>query len=94
MLIVVPVLSYIPLRIITGGLEESHHTAVVSMSLVVSGVVTLIIAAVQDKRAGIDVFGRPAWTTEIMESQHIFFYLPIRLVAVIFLLASIGILFI
>ena len=92
-LILVPILSYIPLRTLVGDFEESHHALVVSLSLLVSGVLTLAIAAAHDKKAGIDVFSREAWSSGLMESQHIFFYLPIRVVGAILLTASIGVLF-
>ena len=87
-LILVPVLSYIPLRAIVGQWEESHRSAVLALSLLVSGLITLVIAANLDKKAGIDLRSRNAWTIGLLESQHIFFYLPIRLVGVILLLAS------
>lgn len=92
-LILVPVLSYIPLRIFVGAWEESHRSAVLCLSLIVTGVVTLAIAAVQDKKAGLSMLSRDAWTTRLMESQHIFFYLPIRLVGLVAVLAGVGVLF-
>jgi hypothetical protein len=93
-LILVPVLSYIPLRVVLGYIEETHRSVVLCVSLMVSAFITLVIAAVQDKKAGIDVFARHAWTGGILESQHIFFYLPIRVVGVILLIASVGVLWI
>ena len=92
-LILVPVLSYIPLRAIVGQWEESHRSAVLALSLAVSGLITLVIAATLDKRAGIDLRARNTWTVGLMESQHIFFYLPIRLVGLILLAASVVVVF-
>ena len=92
-LILVPVLSYIPLRLIVGNFEESHHRAVVSLSLLASGLITLFIAAVEDKKGGIALLSRQAWGAGLMESRHIFFYLPIRLVGVIMLVASVALFF-
>ena len=88
LLFLIPVLSYIPLRLIVGDWEESHHSAVVSISLLVSCVIMFFAAASLDRKAGIDAFSRPAWTSELMESQHICFHIPLRLAAVILLIAG------
>ena len=93
-LILVPVLSYIPLRAIVGDLEESHRNVALSLSLLVSSLIILAFAAFQDKKTGIDLRSKHAWTTGLMESQHIFFYLPIRLVGAILLIASVAVLWI
>ena len=93
-LIVVPVLSYIPLRWIIGDLEDTHHALVVGISLIVSAIVTLAIAWVLDKRAGLDLLTTPAWTSRLLDSQHIFLYVPIRLVGFIALFAGIVLLFV
>lgn len=87
-LILLPAALYIPLRMVVGQWEESHHAAIVSLLLALTGVLTLCIAVVLDKRSGIDVFSRNAWTKGILESQHIFFYLPIRIVGGLAVLAS------
>jgi len=88
-LLLVPVVVYIPMRIIVGPWEESHHAAVVALCLAVSGVITVVVAAALDKKSGIDVYSWHAWTTGIMESQYIFFYVPTRLVGIIAIIVSI-----
>jgi hypothetical protein len=75
-LLLVPVVVNIPMRMIVGPWEESHRAAIVALCLAVSGVFTVAIVAALDKKSGIDVYSRHAWTTGIMESQHIFLFLP------------------
>jgi hypothetical protein len=85
---VIPALSYIPLRVFLDDWEESHRLAAASLCLLVSALITFAIAAIEDKKVGIDVFTRPAWSANLMESHHIFYYLPIRIVAVLMFIAS------
>ena len=87
-LMLIPVLTYVPLRVFVESWEESHRSLVLSLVLLVSAVVTLAIAATQDRKSGLEVFSRRAWTTDLMESQHLFFHLPIRIVGAAWLVAS------
>ena len=87
-LILVPVAVYLPLRFVVGEWEETHHAAIVCLVLAVSGALTLGIAAKLDRKAGIEVFSRHAWTKGIMESEHVFFFLPVRVVGALAILAS------
>lgn len=84
----VPVLSYIPLRMFVESWEESHRNLVLALDLLISGIITLAIAVTQDRKVGIEVFSRRAWTSELMESQDIFFHVPIRLAGVVMLITS------
>ncbi len=93
LLVLVPVLSYIPLRAIVGGWEETHRSVVLCISLAVSGALVFAIAAIQDKKSGITAWSRSAWTSSLLESQHICFYVPLRLAGVIMIIASVGVLF-
>jgi hypothetical protein len=88
LLLLVPVLSYIPLRAFIGDYEETHRSAAVSVSLAVSGALILAIAAFQDKKSGIEVWSANAWTSGLLESQHICFHIPLRLAGAILLFAS------
>lgn len=88
-LIFVPVLLYIPLRALIGNWEEVHRSAVLSIHLAISGVLLFVIAAIQDKRAGIDVWSKHAWTSGLLESQHICFHVPLRLAAAVVFLGAI-----
>ena len=87
-LILLPVALYIPLRALVGEWEESHHAAVVCLCLALSGAITLAIAAVLDKKSGINIYSMHAWTKGLMESRHTFFYLPIRVVGLLAIVAS------
>ena len=93
-LIAVPVLSYIPLRFVIGDLEDTHHALVAGISLIVSAIITLVIASVLDGRTGLNIWTKPAWTSRLLESQHIFFYVPVRLAGAVALLAGIVLLFV
>lgn len=56
--------------------------------LSVSGIVLFGCAAYLDRRSGINVFRRPAWTSKAFESQHTLFGMPLRLVAIILVVLS------
>ena len=53
-----------------------------------AGVLTFCAAAVLDRRSGVDVFSKVAWTSQLMESQHIMLFQPLRLVGVVYFVAS------
>jgi hypothetical protein len=92
-LLLVPVLLFIPIRAIAGDLEDTHRNIVLFITLFLSGTVIFMIAAIQDKKVGISAFSRNAWTTEIMESQHICFHIPLRMAGVILVISSVIVLF-
>jgi hypothetical protein len=70
------------------GSEEAVRRHVNGIVLAFSGFVTFWIAAHSDKKSGIDVFARHAWTSDIMISSNICFNIPMRLFAVIMVVAS------
>ncbi|HRE79693.1 MAG TPA: hypothetical protein PLN52_01535, partial [Opitutaceae bacterium] len=82
-------LSYIPLRVLTGALEEDHRGAVLGLSLMLSATIIFVVAMVGDRKSGIEVWSRRAWTSELLESQHICFHVPLRLAGVVMLGAGI-----
>lgn len=92
--IVLPV-SYIPLRMLLeasgNGQMKNNRPVIISLSLAVSGTVLFLVAALQDKRAGIDPLDKSAWTSQLFESQHICFHIPMRLVAAVMILASLAV---
>ena len=63
--------------------EELLRRPVNALVLMLSGLVTLWIASIVDKRNGIDIFKKKAWISDIMESQHICFGIPMRLFGVL-----------
>jgi hypothetical protein len=91
--LLVPVLSYIPLRALVGDWEETHRSIVLFISLAVSGAIIFVIATIQDKKIGISTFSGRAWTSDFLVSQHICLYVPLRLGGIVFLAASVVVLF-
>ena len=85
LLLLIPVLAYIPLRLILGDWEETHHSRVVSVTLVVSGAFAFFIANLEDKKSGIDALSRRAWTSRFLKPQHIRLHVPLRLAAIVLL---------
>jgi hypothetical protein len=83
----VPLLLAILLRMFTEE-EESNRGTFLCVLFALSGVITLVVGLLQDKNTGIDVFSRKAWSSELMESQHLFFYMPLRLVGILALVFS------
>lgn len=71
-----------------GDEEESNRGAFLCILFALSGGITFAIGVLQDKKAGIEVFSRKAWTSEMMDSQHLFFYMPLRLVGILALVLS------
>ena len=70
------------------GSEETLRHDINAAVLAVSGVMTFLVGAYGDKRSGIDVFSKSAWTSDIMFSQHICFSLPMRLFGVVLMVIS------
>lgn len=70
------------------GPEEVLRRHVNAVVLATAGILTFGLAAYLDKKSGLEVFTKRAWTNELLESQHIMLYLPLRLVGVIFFAAS------
>lgn len=56
--------------------------------LAASGVISFGFAAYLDRKSGIDIFRLSAWTSSAFESQHTFFTMPLRLVAVVMVALS------
>jgi hypothetical protein len=88
------VLLYIPIHAIAGEYEASHRDILISITLILSSMAMVYIAAIQDKKTGIDIKSKSAWTTDILESQHICFYIPLRLAGLILFCAGICVPFI
>ncbi len=53
-----------------------------------AGVLTFGFAAYLDRKSGPSVFSMRAWSSELLESQHIMLYLPLRLVGVLYFALS------
>ncbi len=53
-----------------------------------AGVLTFGLAAFLDKKSGPEVFSKSAWSSEILDSQHIMLYLPLRLIGVLYFALS------
>ncbi len=84
----VPLLLTILLRMIFGDEESSNRAIYLCAIMNLTGIITFGIAVAQDKKTGIDPFSRKAWTSELLESEHIFLHLPLRLVGLLALLVS------
>lgn len=84
----VPLLLAILLRMFAGEEDESNRGAFLCILFALSGTVTLVIGVLQDKKTGTEAFSRKAWTSDLMESQHLFFYMPLRLVGIVALVLS------
>jgi hypothetical protein len=57
-------------------------------ALLVAGLLTFLIVARADKKNGIEVFSRRAWTSDLLLSQHLCFSIPMRLFGVVLIGAS------
>jgi hypothetical protein len=73
---------------LTHSSEDALRRHLNAAILAASGAIIFLIAARADKKAGIDVFSRSAWTSDIMLSQHVCFSVPMRLFGVLLLLVS------
>ena len=83
-----PLLLAILLRMVLGDEDEHSRPVFLCILFALSGAITIGIGAIQDKKAGIDIFARKAWTSEVLESQHIFFYVPLRIAGLVALVVS------
>lgn len=88
----VPPLVTIPLRLGAKALKDQigdlSGATQLSIVLAISGLILFAVALVQDRKIGIEFNSREAWTSRLMESSHTFLDLPIRLIAVVYLVAS------
>ena len=82
----VPPFVTIVVRIIIDSSKSG--ASLLSMVLSISGIILFAIAAIQDKKVGIDLRHRDAWTRNILESPHTFFGIPMRLIAMAYILTS------
>jgi len=94
LVLILPVVLYIPIRAIAGEAVGTHRGIVFFIEFILSGALLFAIAALQDKKIGIDVLSPSAWTSRLLDSQHISFYIPLRLAGIIMVLGSFGALFI
>ena len=83
LLFVVPLLVLIVLRLFAGDAEETHRALLIGADLSISGAVLFIVASKMDHIVGIDIRSRAAWTTDLLESRHSCWNLPLRLVSII-----------
>lgn len=72
----------------TGSSGDALRRHINAAVLSISGVVIFWIAAKADKKNGINVFSKHAWTSDITISEHMCFSIPMRLFAVLLLLIS------
>lgn len=91
LLFIVPLLLLIALRALAGDSEEANRTFLIGADLSISGIILFIVAAKLDHSVGIDVRTRNAWTTDLLESHHSCWNLPLRLVGIMLFL--VGLLF-
>lgn len=66
------------------GLHHHLNAAVLAFA----GVASFFLAAHLDKKSGIDVFCKYAWSEGFLESKHSIVYLPLRVVGVLFVFIS------
>jgi hypothetical protein len=91
LLFLVPLFFLIGIRMIVGDWEESHRHLLIGIDLFASGFVLFEIAKRLDRKIGIEVWSRAAWTTDLFESHHLCWNLPLRLAGII--LALVGLVF-
>lgn len=70
----------------SSALPVDEHLGAVALAI--TGVMSFWLAAVGDRKVGIDVFSREAWTSNLLESPHVCFNLPMRLFSLLMLVVS------
>ena len=64
------------------------HGRINAAVLAFAGVASFVLAAHMDKKAGIKVLSKYAWTEGFFESRHSILYLPLRAIGILFVLIS------
>jgi hypothetical protein len=88
LLFLVPTLLLVIIRLVAGDLEDSHRALLTGVDLLLSGLILFLIATRLDRKVGIEVWSRTAWTTALFESQHVCWDIPLRLVGVVLFIAG------
>jgi len=71
-----------------GGSEDAMRRHINGAVLAISGALTFFIATRADRKNGIEVFSKEAWTSDLMMSEHVCFNVPMRLFGVALLVIS------